>query len=671
MSKKTLSKVLALALAAAMIFTGCGQNASDKPVDNGSNTSNAASEKGKKDPNAIKDLIITKGASRELETFNWLYSQKGEDTENLTNLVDGLLEVDNLGKLVPGIAKKWGTKDGGKTWKFELRNDVKWVDMSGNVKADCNAYDFATGLEWVLNYHKNESNNTAMPIEMIKGAKEYYEYTKELSKDESYALKAGDGTKFNEMVGISIPDAYTIIYTCKSDKNGNTIAIPYFDTLGPYFALYPMSQAMIDELGIDGTKSMDNTNMWYNGAYTMTTYIQGNEKIYTKNPMYWDKNCTRFDTVTFKMVDGSDITYQLYEAGECDYCPLTESVAKTILDNPNHKFHNYVVADVPSKYSYQIHFNFDKKLKDGTPDENWNKAIANTAFRQAFYYGVEFGDYYKRTNILQPYACQNNFYLMQGTCYKTDGTDYTELVRKRLGLPADSNEKMIRFNKEKALKLKKQAMEELSAIGVTFPVKYDYYIKSGSQPALDSAKVFKHCVESTLGSDFIEVTINEFVSSLRKEVQQPQLASGYGNGWGLDYGDPVNALGQETLYNDNAVYSTQTSMIAKVKPNDYNKDLLAAFEEYTELVKKADAITDDIDARYEAFADAEACLLKNALVIPQNLGKGLALSKIDNTSRMQAMFGSQNDKMKNWVTNKNGYTTEEAKAKQEDLKNKK
>ena len=36
--------------------------------------------------------------------------------------------------------------------------------------------------------------------------------------------------------------------------------------------------------------------------------------------------------------------------------------------------------------------------------------------------------------------------------------------------------------------------------------------------------------------------------------------------------------------------------------------------------------------------------------------------KHTSSSKMNAMFGSQNDKMKNWETNVNGYTTEEMEA---------
>ena len=65
-------------------------------------------------------------------------------------------------------------------------------------------------------------------------------------------------------------------------------------TLAHSNALYPMSQAMVEELGgPEKVKSMNNENMCYNGCYTMTEYIQGNEKIFTKNPLYWTKkqNC--------------------------------------------------------------------------------------------------------------------------------------------------------------------------------------------------------------------------------------------------------------------------------------------------------------------------------------------------------------------------------------------
>ena len=76
------------------------------------------------------------------------------------------------------------------------------------------------------------------------------------------------------------------------------------------------------------------------------------------------------------------------------------------------------------------------------------------------------------------------------------------------------------------------------------------------------------------------------------------------------------------------------------------------------MVEEADKITDNLDERYAAYAKAEAYLLDHVLVLPCNYGIGWALSKVDNDSKMRAMFGIQDDKMKNWETNMDGYTSE-------------
>ena len=656
--KKTLSKLLALALTASLVLSGCGGNAESGNNEANSQGGQANAEGSDKKEEAsskdeIKDLYIARNAVRELETFNILYTQRQEDSENLTSLVDGLLESNPKGELVPCIAEEWGSEDGGLTWTFKVREGVKWVDVNGNEKADCNAQDFATGLEWVLNFYKNDSNNTAMPIEMIKGAKEYYEYTKTLSEDEAKALTAGEGSKFREMVGLETPDDHTVVYHCVTEK-------PYFDSLASYVALYPLSQGMVDELGgADAVKAMNNENMWYNGCYTMTSYIQGNEKVFTKNPMYWDTECKRFDTVTTKMVESNDVAYQLYESGEIDYVQLGESRINTIAKDPNNALYNYLVPDVPSKYSYQMQLNYNKKNEDGTPDTNWNTAIANEAFRLSWWYGLDLSNYYKRTNAIDPMSCENNFFTMKGLVYTSDGTEYTELVRQEMGLPELNGKTMVRLDADKADQYKKQAMEELSAQGVTFPVGVDFYISASSQTALDSANVLAQTFSESLGDDYVKLNIKTFIKSTNQEVVVPHLHSFVINGWGADYGDPQNYLGQMTYGNEAAYYSENYNYINEVEETEATKALIDTYKEFTALVDAANAITDDMDARYKAYAKAEAYMLEHALVFPCYYQIGWCLSKVDNDTKMQPMFGSVDEKMKNWGSNVNGYTSEE------------
>ena len=647
--KKTVSKLLALAMAASLVLSGCGgSDSSNGTTENGDATS-ASSE------NEVKDLIIPRLSTRELQTFNVLYSQMASDFENLCNLVDPLLELDPHGELAPCIAEEWGTEDGGKTWTFNLRDNSKWVDVNGEEKANVTAWDFATGLEWVLNFHKNDSANTSMPIEMIEGASEYYEYTKTLSKEEAYALTAGEGSKFMEMVGVEIPDDYTLIYHCIEPK-------PYFDTVATYACLYPMSQAMVDELGVDGVRGMNNENMWYNGCYTMTTYVQNNEKIFTKNPTYWDEDAQLFDTVTVKMVESNDVAFQLYQSGELDYVDLTESNLKTISGDENNPYYDQLVERPADKYSYQIHFNFDKRKEDGSVDTNWNTAIANEAFRLSWYYGLDLSEYYKRFNTINPMSCENNYFTMKGLVYTSDGTDYTELVHQELGLPELNGEKQVRLDAEKAEQYKQQAIEELTALGVTFPVEVDYYIAASNQTALDSATVFGQALSNSLGDDYVKLNIKTYVSSERTEVFDPKLHSITIRGWGADYGDPQNYLGQEMYGYDNAFYVQDYNYVKDVEETEATKDLLDTYKEFTKMVEEANKIYDDLDARYAAYAKAEAYMIQHGLVIPAYYNVPWCLTKINVYSKMNAMFGAQNEKMKNWETNSNGYTTEEMNA---------
>ncbi|MEW8973908.1 MAG: hypothetical protein AB2375_06890, partial [Tissierellaceae bacterium] len=102
--KKGNFKLLPLILVLVLMLSACSSGDSKA---NGSNT--VDNDGGIQTAETIKDLVIPKLQTRELETFNVLYSQRAEDFENLTNLFDPLLEVDTYGELVPGIAEEWGT----------------------------------------------------------------------------------------------------------------------------------------------------------------------------------------------------------------------------------------------------------------------------------------------------------------------------------------------------------------------------------------------------------------------------------------------------------------------------------------------------------------------------------------------------------------------------------
>lgn len=642
--RKTVSKIAALMMAASMVLTACGGGQGSQ--NQGGGTGTAQSESGAENTNAsaITDLVTYEEPKREQETFFILNSEKAQDLNILANLYSPLLEVDEKGQLRPAVAKEWGTEDGGLTWTFKLRDDVKWVDINGNEKAQCTSQDWITSLEWVLNFHKNGSQNTSMPLALIKGAEDYYNYTKELPEAEAKAL---DTSKMLEMVGIEAPDDYTLIYHCT--KNA-----PYFDTVATSACLYPLAQGLVDELGVDNMLGMTNENMWYSGPYFETTFTMNNEKVLTRNPSYWDKDAQLFETVTIRMID-PNLLYQLWQNGEVDNVNLSEADLRTVYDDKNNEWNDNLVETRPKKYSYQMHFNYDKRLEDGKPDENWNKAVANEAFRLSMYYGLDLTRYWSRYNFIEPLHCENVAYTMKGLLYFSDGTDYVTKVEEKLGLEASDGKTSRRYDKEKGDLYKKQAMEELAAKGVTFPVQIDYYIIGGDQNALDTATVLKQTFAECLGEDYVNLNIKTFVSSQSKEVVQPGLASFTINGWGADYGDPANFVDQERYGYDGAYYSMNYSRIN----NATDEDLIATYKEFSELAEKAGEIYEDTDARYEAYADAEVFLLNHALTIPMNYEIQWQLTKINDYTKMNAMYGAQNYTYKNWATSAEAYTTEQ------------
>ena len=642
------------AVGAASLLAACGEKSN--------NTGNGAAASGAAAPNStsatpLKEFISFESGNRELESWNMLYTQKAEDANVVTNLWDGLLSFDRYGKVVPAIASSWEHNEDATVWTFHLRDDVDWVDCNGEVKAHLTSKDFLVGFEWVMNAIKNEANNTSMPNDTIVGAYEYYELTKEAgdaAADMTYEDMLAAG------VGIEAPDDYTLVFTCPS-------ACPYFDTVAAYNSFYPVAPALIEELGVDGFRSCDNTTMWYNGPYVVEEYIQGNTKSYIPNPNYYDAaNVSRFERFTVTMISDGSISLQLYQNRELDEVDLGESNITTIQSDPSNEYNQQLCEKRAKKFSYCFIFNYDKKNTDGTPDENWNKAIANKAFRQCFSKGMVLNKFFARYNSINPLKCENDFFTMKGLCYTSDGTDYTNLVAKEMGLDGEAYDgktmKRLRANNGDITELKKQAMEELSAIGVTFPVHCSYYILAGSTSALDSATVLKQCFTDSFGDDFIVLDINTFVSSTMKEVVAPKLQSFVHMGWGADFGDPINFLTQIIVHDDNAYYSCNMTNIAGIVnngPASYQKDLVAAYEKFTDLVNEGRAIVDDTDARYAAFAKAEAYFLDENLIFPTVYDITWCLTHVNEYSKINAMYGPCNYKAVNWETSEEAYTTEQ------------
>jgi oligopeptide transport system substrate-binding protein len=641
-----LAAVMTLALVACGGDTNPGTDTpnTDAPGDTTTPDSDTNDPAAPAEPNAgeeIKNLVLTD--TGELTTLFRPHAEGATEDHIIRNLVVNLLEFDNHGKLQPSAAESWGTEDGGQTWTFHLRDDVTWVDVNGNYKADVVADDWATTLEWILNYHKNDAFNTSMCLPIIEGAQEYYDYTQSLTEEEALAL---DKTKFFEMVGIECPDERTIVYHC-------TGHCTYFDTMCINPILYPTSQKLIDELGVENVVGMSNEQMWYSGAYTLTTYIPNNEKVLTRNPAYFDKDCKLFDTVTIRVVESALVDDQLWETGEVDYTDVSESTLSTIMSDPNNKWNDYLVESRLEPYATNLLFNYNKMNEDGTPDTNWNTAVANEAFRKSIYWGLDLTNIWYSGNPINPLNLESLGFTCKDFVFFENGDDYSSHVISQLDIPESDGKSPRRYQPDKAEQFKQQAMEELSAKGVTFPITIDYYIKAGVETAVDTATIMKEIFEA-LGTDYITFNIKTFVSSYNQEVSTPALDCFSTSMWGADFLDVSNWLDQCLYQNEAALYSKSNMHLDGIT----DPELIEQFTTFTNMVYAAEGIYDDMDARNQAFADAEAYLINHALVIPWSYRCYWTMTKINEYSKSYSGCGI-GWQFKNWETSTEPYTTEQ------------
>ena len=81
------------------------------------------------------------------ETLDYTLSSKTSTHEITSNVIDGLLENDQYGNLVPSLAEDWSVSRTGLTYTYKLRKGVKWYTSDGEEYADVTAKDFGDRFE--------------------------------------------------------------------------------------------------------------------------------------------------------------------------------------------------------------------------------------------------------------------------------------------------------------------------------------------------------------------------------------------------------------------------------------------------------------------------------------------------------------------------------------------
>ena len=622
----TTKRLLALVLSLVMVLalTACGGNSTDAPAAANPTEPSAA-------PVTENAVYRTLYAS-EVTTLNYLITTQENEMSIAANVVDCLVEYDSYGNMEPALALSWESNEDATVWTFKLREGVKWVDKDGNVVADVTAHDFVNSARYVCDA-ANAAAGAGQYTSIVAGAEEYNTWT-------AYQLAlptAVDGTDENgnavkfiinedgeqeilevaeetsvDAIGVKAIDDYTLEYTL-------TKSCPYFVSMvstGPYM---PSNADFMAQVGDKFGTS--NEYVLYCGAYILSTYAPQDQRVLTKNANYWDIENVFIESVVNKYnAEASSLATSMYDSGDIDTASISADLLNAMMADPNYadKIHP---TRADTSYSYWYLFNFDPNFDAEYEPENWNKAVNNENFRLSIYSALNRVAALSAQDAMDPASLVSNTITPAGfASASADFTTYGDLAAFATG---------DYYNEEKALSYKAAAMTELTAAGATFPVKVLVLYNPTSTSWANESQIVEQQLEKVLGTDYIDIIVQAGPDT---GFLNERRAGNYGLlkcNWGADYADPetwTDPFNDTSKYN--FIYKSQ------------DPTTQAQYAEYVEMVNTAKAITNDMDARYEAFAKAEAFLLEHGYALPiHTSSRSYQMSNLNPFESQYAPFG--------------------------------
>ena len=599
-------------------------------------------------PTAITSQDYGYVFSNDLGKMDYVLSQHAEDHRYNANFVDGLLENDATGKYVPALAEKWEANADATEWTFHIRKDAKWVTSTGEVYANVTAYDWVTSMQHAADF-KSDTIGLIQPV--IAGLDDYIK---------------GVTTDFST-VGVKAVDEYTLVYTL-------TDSFSYFDTYTTYAILFPINKEFLESKGLgcalgNPTPSdctfgaVQPDSILYSGAFILTNFTSKSVIEMKKNENYWDAAHVYINKATWTFDDGSD-PYSIikgFEAGTYSYAALRADWNDYADYKVKYADNAYIT--MPNSATFNVAFNYNRSQykytnkKTQAEHDATHKAIMNKNFRLALMFAFDKLSYVQQTAEEEVAITMLRNTLTPPDFVSTSNGIYGALIRSYIdesifGADFDLNDGVNAFyNVDKCL----EYIAKAEAEGVVFPITLDIVIWDSSNAQGKRVNSMKNSVEASTGGKII---IN--VHPLPEDVYYAATYRGVNGaasdwdisistGWSADYMDPNTYL---NIYNVNTGDMMMTvgldaknSEYFNAKTDDAMKE--AGLYEYQALLDAADAIKNDNDARYDAYAKADAWLLNNAFTIPiMCSATSMTVAKIVPFTAPYAVAGTSEYKLK-------------------------
>ena len=541
------------------------------------------------------------------DTLDYSISNKKSTSEFTGNAVDGLLEVDKYGNLIPSLAKDWTVSKDGLTYTYKLRKGVKWMTSEGEeYGGEVKAQDFVTGLK-----HAADKKSQAIYLvqKSVKGLDDYV---------------SGKTSDFST-VGVKAIDDYTVQYTLSQPES-------FWNSKTTMGILMPVNEEFLKSKGDDYGQGTSPSSILYCGPYLIKSITSKSSAILEKNPTYWDAENVKISKVKLTYYDGQDSESLIRGFDNGDY-----TVARVFPNGSNYKsvekkHKDDIVYTDQGSSTYNLSFNIDRQAYEITKKTtdaqkaSTKKAILNKDFRQAIMFAFNRKAYVAQANgeagankVIRNTFTPPNF-------VQIDGKQFGDAVEKDLEAYGDewkgvsvADGKDTLYNPTKAKEEFAKAKADLQAQGVEFPIHLDLPTSSTFTEGIKQAQSFKQSVESTLGAENIVIDLNmvseddlQRVTYFAENASQQDWDLNNNLGWGPDYTDPssyIDITSGKSGENANSYFGFDAG-------TDNAAAKAAGFDEYDQLIEDAQKENTDVNKRYEKYAAAQAWLTDSALLIP-------------------------------------------------------
>lgn len=540
------------------------------------------------------------------DTLDYSISNKKSTSEFTGNAVDGLLEVDKYGNLIPSLAKDWTVSKDGLTYTYKLRKGVKWMTSEGEEYGEVKAQDFVTGLK-----HAADKKSQAIYLvqKSVKGLDDYV---------------SGKTSDFST-VGVKAIDDYTVQYTLSQPES-------FWNSKTTMGILMPVNEEFLKSKGDDYGQGTTPSSILYCGPYLIKSITSKSSAILEKNPTYWDAENVKISKVKLTYYDGQDSESLIRGFDNGDY-----TVARVFPNGSNYKsvekkHKDDIVYTDQGSSTYNLSFNIDRQAYEITKKTtdaqktSTKKAILNKDFRQAIMFAFNRKAYVAQTNgeagankVIRNTFTPPNF-------VQIDGQQFGDAVEKDLEAYGDewkgvsvADGKDTLYNPSKAKEEFAKAKADLQAQGVEFPIHLDLPTSSTYTEGIKQAQSFKQSIESTLGAENIVIDLNmvseddlQRVTYFAENASQQDWDLNNNLGWGPDYTDPssyIDITSGKSGENANSYFGFDAG-------TDNAAAKAAGFDEYDQLIEDAQKENTDVNKRYEKYAAAQAWLTDSALLIP-------------------------------------------------------